>query len=396
MKGDSTMKKKTLRDIDVDGKRVLIRVDFNVPIEDGNVVDDSRLKAALPTLEFIRQRGGRVILCSHLGRPKGKPDEKFRMDPVARRLSDLLGEEVKKIDDCVGPEAEEAASQLEPGKVLLLENTRFHQGEEDNDADFASQLANLADLYINDAFGAAHRAHASTSGVARHLPAVAGLLMEKEIDSLRRLLEDPDHPFAAVFGGAKISDKIGVIDRLLDSLDLLLIGGGMANTFLKSKGLRIGRSMVEGENLKTAERILAKSLNKTVLPVDVIVAESFEAPSEHHNVRVEEIPPDVYVMDIGPRTIELFQQSLGAVKTVMWNGPLGVTEMAPFAGGTVALARFVAETDAVKVIGGGDTAAMISSLGLQGAMTHVSTGGGAFLEYVEGKELPGIAALQER
>lgn len=389
------MKKKTIRNIKLDGKRILVRVDFNVPVENGKVSDDSRLKATLPTIEYLRRQGGRIILCSHLGRPKGKEDDRFRMDPVAERLSELLGSEVKKINSCVGPEAEEAANQLDQGMVLLLENTRFHKGEKDNDPDFASQLASLADFYVNDAFGAAHRAHASTSGVARHLQAVAGLLMEKEINTLEQLLENPEHPFAAIFGGAKISDKIGVIDRLLNSLDLLLIGGGMANTFLKSKGLRVGQSTVEEENLETAERILDRATNRIVLPVDVIVAESFVSEAKHKTVRIEDILPEMHIMDIGPRTIELFTKSLEGAKTVMWNGPLGVTEMQPFSGGTEALARFLAEADAVKVIGGGDTAAVIGRLGLDQAMTHVSTGGGAFLEYVEGKELPGIAALQD-
>jgi phosphoglycerate kinase len=390
------MKKKPIRDIDVSGKKVLVRVDFNVPIDKGKVADDSRIRAALPTIEYLREKGSRVILCSHLGRPKGKPDDKFRMDPVAKRLSGLLGSEVEKIDDCVGPQAENAANRLAPGKVLLLENTRFHQGEKDNDPAFASQLAKLADLYVNDAFGAAHRAHASTSGVARYLPAVAGLLMEKEIDTLDRLLENPDHPFAAIFGGAKISDKIGVIDRLLGSLDLLLIGGGMANTFFKSEGIQVGRSVVEEGNLETAKRIIARAMNKAVLPVDVIVAESFDAEAKHQAVHAEEIPPEMYVMDIGPGTIHLLKEKLRGVKTVVWNGPLGVTEMKPFAAGTEAMARFLADFKAIRVIGGGDTAAVISRLGLEKKMTHVSTGGGAFLEYVEGKELPGIAALQSQ
>lgn len=389
------MKKKTIRHIEVDNKRVLVRVDFNAPIEDGKVTDDSRLKAALPTMEYLRSRGARVILCSHLGRPGGKKDDLFRMDPVAERFSELLGTEVKKIDQCVGPEAEEAAGRLVPGMVLLLENTRFHKGEKDNDPDFSSRLARLADLYVNDAFGAAHRAHASTSGVTRHLPAVAGLLMEKEMDTLDDLLENPEHPFAAVFGGAKISDKIGVVDRLLDSVDSLLIGGGMANTFLKSKGLQIGRSRVEEENLGAADRILARAADRMVLPVDVIVAESFDSEAKHQTVRIEDVSPEMHIMDIGPKTVELFTKSLKGAGTVMWNGPLGVTEMQPFAGGTESLARFLAEVDAVKVIGGGDTAAVIGRLGLEQTMTHVSTGGGAFLEYVEGKELPCIAALED-
>jgi phosphoglycerate kinase len=389
------VKKRTVKDIDVAGKRVLVRVDFNVPLDDGRVEDDSRIRAALPTIEYLRQQGSRIVLCSHLGRPRGKPDDKYRMDPVARRLSELLGNGVQKIDDCVGPAAEEASKRLDPGKVLLLENTRFHEGEKANDSAFASQLARLGDLYVNDAFGAAHRAQASTSGVTRHLPGVAGLLMEREVDTLDRLLENPDHPFAALFGGAKISDKIGVIDRLLDTLHLLLIGGGMANTFFKSEGLEVGRSKVEEENLETAKQILARAMNKAVLPVDVLVAESFDAGANHHTVQAQEIPPDMYVMDIGPRTIELFKEKLKGVKTVMWNGPMGVTEMEPFAGGTEALARFLADSNMVSVIGGGDTAAVIARMGLERKMTHVSTGGGAFLAYVEGKELPGIAVLQD-
>jgi phosphoglycerate kinase len=388
------VKKKTIRHINMDGNRVLVRVDFNAPIENGKVAYDTRLKAALPTIEHLLEQDGRVILCSHLGRPKGKADEKFRLDPVAKRLSELLGAEVQKIDDCVGSEAEEAVKKLEPGKVLLLENTRFHPGEKENDPDFAPRLAGLADLYVNDAFGAAHRAHASTTGIARHLPAVAGLLMEKEIEVLDRLLESPEHLFAAIFGGAKISDKIGVINSLLSSLDLLLIGGGMANTFLKAKGLQVGRSMVEEENLKKAEQILNSASNKTLLPVDVIAAESFDSEEKHQAYPVENIPHEVYIMDIGPRSVELFRQALKGAKTIIWNGPLGVVEMKSFAGGTEALARFLAESDAVTVVGGGDTVAVVERLGLAGAMSHVSTGGGAFLEYVEGKELPGIAALE--
>jgi phosphoglycerate kinase len=389
------MQKKTIRHIDIDGKRILVRVDFNVPIKDGKVADDARLKAALPTIEHLREHGGRVILCSHLGRPKGKVDEKFRLDPVAKRLSELLRMEVQKIDNCVGTEAEDAAKHLKRGDVLLLENTRFYPGEEENDPDFASQLARLADFYVNDAFSAAHRAHASTSGIARHLPAVAGLLMEKEIDTLDRLLHEPEHPFAAIFGGAKISDKIGVTNSLLPSLDLLLIGGGMANTFLKAKGLQVGRSVVEKDNLDIAGKILSWAINRLVLPTDVIVSKSLEAETEHHAVPVEEIPPGMYVMDIGPRTIEFFRDSLKGAKTVIWNGPVGITEMKSFAGGTEALARFLAESDAVTVVGGGDTVAAVERLGVGGAMSHVSTGGGAFLEYVEGKELPGIAELED-
>ncbi len=387
------MVKKTIADMAIKNKKVLVRVDFNVPLDNGKVVDDSRIKAALPTIEYLRQNGGKVMLCSHLGRPKGKPEARYRMDPVARHLSALLGSEVRKIDDCVGSEAEDAAQQLEPGNVLLLENTRFYPGETENDPGFASQLAKLADFYVNDAFGAAHRAHASTAGVASHLPAVAGFLMEKEIEVLERLLKAPDHPFAAIFGGAKVADKIGVIDRLLDMLDLLLIGGGMANTFFKSKELQVGLSKVEEEHLETARQILSRAKNKAVLPIDVVVAEAFDVQAQHRVVKPEHIPAETYIVDIGPETIELFQGKLADAKTVMWNGPLGVTEMAPFAAGTEAIAYFLADSEAVKVIGGGDTSSVISRLGLEEKMTHVSTGGGAFLEYVEGKELPGIATL---
>ncbi|MEJ2725078.1 MAG: phosphoglycerate kinase [Deltaproteobacteria bacterium] len=388
--------KKTIKDIEVADKRVLVRVDFNVPLQNGAVADDTRIRSTLPTIEHLISHGAKVILCSHLGRPKGKPDEKFRLDPVAERLSELLHTKVGKLDDCVGPEVESAVENLEPGGVLLLENTRFHPGEKENDPEFASRLAKLADIYVNDAFGAAHRAHASTEGVAHYLPAVAGLLMERELDVLSRTLEHPEHPFVAIFGGAKISDKIGVVERLLDRLDKLLVGGGMANTLLRAQNLETGKSLVEEESLETGRRILNEAVDKLVLPVDVVIAEEFKSEAETKVVLVDRVPPDWRILDIGPQTIDLFKDKLKSVKTLVWNGPLGAAELEPFAQGTKAVAQCLGEQDGVFVVGGGDTVAVLNQLGLAGKMTHLSTGGGAFLEFLEGKELPGVAVLQDR
>ena len=389
--------KRTVRDVDVRGKRVLVRVDFNVPLAEGQVADDSRIRAALPTIRYLLDRGAVVILMSHLGRPKGQVVESLRMDPVARRLEELLGQPVTKLDDCVGPAVEEAVRAARPGDVLLLENTRFHPEEKQNDAAFAAQLAALGEIYVNDAFGSAHRAHASTAGVAQYLPAVAGLLMEKELTFLGSALAAPRRPFLAILGGAKISDKIGVIENLLDRVDALLIGGGMANTFLKADGHDVGDSLVEDDSLETARALMEQAGHKLILPVDVTVADRFAADAFSQVVSVSQVPPRWRIMDIGPRTIELFHERLTGAHTVVWNGPMGVFEFPKFAQGTEALARMLAVLpDAVTIIGGGDSAAAVRQTGLADKMTHISTGGGASLEFLEGKTLPGVAALLDR
>ena len=389
--------KRTVRDVDVRGKRVLVRVDFNVPLAEGRVADDSRIRAALPTIRYLLDRGAVVILMSHLGRPKGQVVESLRMDPVARRLEELLGQPVTKLDDCVGPAVEEAVRAARPGDVLLLENTRFHPEEKQNDAAFAAQLAALGEIYVNDAFGSAHRAHASTAGVAQYLPAVAGLLMEKELTFLGSALAAPRRPFLAILGGAKISDKIGVIENLLDRVDALLIGGGMANTFLKADGHDVGDSLVEDDSLETARALMEQAGHKLILPVDVTVADRFAADAFSQVVSVSQVPPRWRIMDIGPRTIELFHERLTGAHTVVWNGPMGVFEFPKFAQGTEALARMLAVLpDAVTIIGGGDSAAAVRQTGLADKMTHISTGGGASLEFLEGKTLPGVAALLDR
>jgi phosphoglycerate kinase len=373
--------KKTVRDVDVARKRVLVRVDFNVPLDEGEVADDTRIRAALPTIRYLVAEGARTILCSHLGRPKGKVVEGLRL--------------VIKLDDCVGPEVEEAVGKLERGQVALLENTRFHPEERANDPGFAEALASLAELYVNDAFAAAHRAHASTEGVAHYLPAVAGLLMEAELEVLSRVRENPEHPFVAIFGGAKISDKIGVIDQLWDRLERLLIGGGMANTFLKAQGLEVGDSLVEDDSLDVAKEILARGGAKMVLPSDVVIATEVSEDAKRQTVPTDRVPVGWKILDVGPQTIEAFREELKRAKMVIWNGPLGVFEVAPFARGTMAMAQVVAELDATTVTGGGETAAAINEAGLADRMTHVSTGGGAFLEFMEGRELPGVAVLED-
>jgi phosphoglycerate kinase len=391
------MNKKTIRDVNVEKKRVLIRVDFNVPLSEGSVRDDTRIRAALPTIQYVLDKGGTAILCSHLGRPKGKPDDALKMDPVANRLEQLLGHPVKKLDDCVGPEVEAAVGAARPGDVILLENTRFHPGEKANDPEFARQLAGLADLYVDDAFGSAHRAHASTEGVTHYLPAVAGFLMEKELEFLGGALASPEHPFVAILGGAKISDKIGVIDNLLERVDALLIGGGMANTFLKADGYDVGESLVEDESLGTARRLLEQAGDKLVLPVDVTVADRFDADAFSQVVAVGNVPVGWRILDIGPRTLEYFQERLDGARTVVWNGPMGVFEFPKFAVGTEAVARMLAALPgATTIIGGGDSAAAVQRTGLAEKMSHISTGGGASLEFLEGKTLPGVAALDEK
>ncbi len=391
------MNKKTIRDVEVAGRRVLVRVDFNVPLAEGVVSDDTRIRAALPTIQYLLDRHATVILCSHLGRPKGGPTPEFRMDPVARRLAELLDRPVIKLDDLVGPAVEVAVRAARPGEVILLENTRFHPGETRNDPELARQLAALADIYVNDAFGSAHRAHASTEGVAHHLPAVAGFLMEKELEYLGNALASPRRPFVAILGGAKISDKIGVIENLLGRVDGLLIGGGMANTFLKAQGYDVADSLVEDASLDTARDLLRRGGDRLVLPVDVTVADRFEAEARWQVVAVDRVPPGWRILDIGPRTLNLFQERLNGARTVIWNGPMGVFEFPRFARGTEAVARMVAALPgATTIIGGGDSAAAVQQAGLADKMSHISTGGGASLEFLEGKTLPGVAALVDR
>ncbi len=394
------MQKKTIRDVDVRGRKVLVRVDFNVPLEDGRVADDTRIRAALPTIQYLLDNGAAVILMSHLGRPKGQPNPKYSLRPVAEHLSHLLGKPVKFAPEPVGPQAEALARDLQPGEVLLLENTRFHPGERKNDPEFARQLAALAGpdgLFVNDAFGSAHRAHASVVGVAQYLPAVAGFLMEKELDFLGRLLTAPEHPFVAILGGAKISDKIGVIRSLLEKSDTLLIGGGMANTFLKAQGLEVGDSLVEEEALEEAKRLLVEGGEKLVLPVDAVIADRFAADAACRVVSVKEVPSGWRILDIGPETVKRFRDVLKGARTVFWNGPMGVFEFPAFAEGTFAIARALADLEgAVTVIGGGDSVAAVKQAGVAEKITHISTGGGASLEFVEGKELPGVKVLEDK
>ncbi|PFG74951.1 phosphoglycerate kinase [Tepidiforma thermophila] len=386
--------KKTVRDIDVHGRRVLVRADLNVPIENGVITDDTRIRESLPTIRYLLDQGAQVIVCSHLGRPKG-PDPALSLAPVAGRMANLLGQEVLFAEDCVGPKAE-AAVQAMGHHVLLLENLRFHPEEEKNDPEFARQLASLAEIFVNDAFGAAHRAHASTEGVTHYLPAVAGLLMEKEVKYLGALVANPPHPFAAVVGGAKVSSKLPAIQHLLPKVDLLLVGGGMANTFLKAKGYEIGASLVEDDLLDAARAVMRDAETRGVelhLPVDVVVASRFAADAETATVPVGEVPAGWLILDIGPETVRQFANALQRAKAVVWNGPMGVFELEPFASGSFDLARAIAGLNAVTVVGGGETAAVVAAAGLQDRFTHVSTGGGASLEMLEGKTLPGVAAL---
>jgi phosphoglycerate kinase len=389
--------KKTVRQIDVAGKRVLVRVDFNVPLEKSMVSDDTRIRAALPTIRYLLEHDAQPILCSHLGRPKGKPEPKYSLRPVAERLGQLLNRPVEMAPDCVGPVVEEMARRIRHGGLLLLENLRFHAEEEANDAEFAQALASLADVYVNDAFGSAHRAHASTVGVTAHLPAVAGFLMEKELAFLGQALAAPARPFVALLGGAKVSDKMGVIHNLLGKVDSLLIGGGMANTFLKAQGKAVGESLVENDKLEEARTLLREGGSKLILPVDVVVADRLDAKAEKGTVGVDAVSTGWRILDIGPQTTKRFAQQLGTARTVVWNGPMGVFELEPFAAGTFAIARVLAElSGAITIIGGGDSAAAVEQAGLAQRMTHISTGGGASLEFLEGKELPGVAALQDR
>jgi phosphoglycerate kinase len=390
------MNKRSVRDLDLRDKRVLVRVDFNVPVKDGEVTDDTRIRRALPTIRYLLEEGARPILISHLGRPKGEPDPKYAMDPVAARLKELLGEPVVKLEAAVGPEVEEALDDWDGRGVVLLENSRFYPGETKNDPGFADQLAALADLYVNDAFGAAHRAHATTVGVAQRLPAAAGLLMEEEIDYLDKVLEDPERPFVAILGGAKVSDKLGVIRSLLETADSLLIGGAMGFTFFKAQGYEIGNSLVEEDYLNEAKRLMEEAGDRLVLPVDVVVAEAMEEGAESETVAVDGIPSGKMGLDIGLETVALFEGHISGASTIFWNGPMGVFEIDAFAKGTEGVARAIAESGATSVVGGGDSVAAINKLGLEDRMSHISTGGGASLEYVEGKELPGIAVLPDK
>ena len=390
------MNKKTVKDIDLKGKRVLMRVDFNVPMQDGKVTDDKRIRASLSTIKYVLDQGASLILMSHLGRPKSASDSEFSLRPVSEVLASLLGTPVKMAPDCVGPEVEKMAKDLKPGEVLLLENTRFHDGEEKNEIELAKQLASLGEVFVNDAFGSAHRAHASTEGVARFLPAVSGFLMEQELEYLGRAVANPEHPYIAILGGAKISDKIDVVETLLSKADKLIIGGGMANTFLAAQGLNMQDSLVESTSLETAKAILAKSSDKLILPVDAVIADKFDAEANSRVVDVDKIPAGWRMLDVGPKTLELYKRALDGAKLIVWNGPVGVFEMPKFAEGTFALARMLAESGATTVIGGGDSASAVKKAGVAKQMTHVSTGGGASLEFLEGKELPGVVALMDK
>ncbi|MDR3600322.1 MAG: phosphoglycerate kinase [Desulfosporosinus sp.] len=394
------MNKKSVKDVEVRGKRVLVRADLNVPLdEQGQITDDTRIRASLPTVEYLVKEGARVILASHLGRPKGKVNLKYSLAPVVKRLSELLGQDVQLAGDCVGDVVMAAVSKLQDGQVLLLENLRFHAEEEKNDPEFARELSRLAELFVNDAFGTAHRAHASTEGVTHYLPAVAGLLMQKEVEFMGNALERPEHPFVAIIGGAKVSDKIGVIENLLEKVDALIIGGGMANTFLKAQGFNVGKSLLEEEKVELAKQLINKAKAKGVeleLPSDVVVALAFEANAPHHIVSVSEIPENEMVLDIGTASAARFEALILTARTVIWNGPMGVFEMDAFAKGTEQVARAVASCGGITIVGGGDSVAAVEKMGVADSMTHISTGGGASLEFLEGKVLPGVAALQDK
>ena len=387
------MDKMTVKDIDLKGKRVLMRVDFNVPMEGGKITDDKRIKAALPTIKYVLEQGASLVLMSHLGLPNGGFDPEFSLKAAAEVLSGHLGIPVQMAPDCVGPEVEKMAKALKPGDVLMLENTRFHPEEEKNDVGLAKKMAVLGDVYVNDAFGSANRAHSSTEAVAHLLPAVSGFLMEKELEYLGKATSNPEHPYIAILGGANISDKILVVENLLSKCDRLIIGGGMANTFLVAKGLNMQDSLVEAGSVDTAKAILAKSGSRIILPVDAVIADKFEAEANSKTVEIDKIPAGWRMMDVGPKTLELYKTTLKGAKLIVWNGPVGVFEMPKFAEGTFALAKLLAESGATTVIGGGDSASAVKKAGVAKQMTFVSTGGGASLEFLEGKELPGVAAL---
>lgn len=394
------MAKKTIEDIQVSGKKVLVRCDFNVPLDENNIItDENRIRGALPTIRYLAKNGARVILCSHLGRPKGGFDMKYSLKPVAVRLTQLLGQEVKLADDVIGPSAQKLASELKDGDVMILENVRFHKEEEKNDPEFAKALASLAEIYVNDAFGTAHRAHASTEGVAHYLPAVAGYLIGKELSIMGKALENPERPFVAILGGAKVSDKIGVINNLLEKVDVLIIGGGMSYTFQKALGGHIGKSLLEADKVELAKELMEKAKQKGVkllLPVDNEAGDEFSNDAMRITVHSKEIPEGFEGMDIGPKTQVIFANEISQAKTVIWNGPMGVFEFENFATGTRAIAKAMAECEGVTIIGGGDSAAAVEQMGYAAKMTHVSTGGGASLEYLEGKVLPGVDALNDK
>lgn len=393
------MNKKSIRDVDVSGKKVFVRVDFNVPLENGQITDDTRIRETLPTIRFLIEKGAKIILASHLGRPKGQVSEELRLTPVAARLSELLGKPVAKADEAIGEAVQAQIAKLNDGDVLLLENVRFYPGEEKNDPELAKAFAALADLYVNDAFGAAHRAHASTEGIAHHLPAVSGLLMEKELEVLGKALHNPDRPFTAIVGGSKVKDKISVIENLLNIADNLLIGGGLSYTFLKAQGYEIGKSLVDNEKLDLALGFLQKAKEKGVnmlIPVDIVVGDDFSNNANTRVVPINEIPADWEGFDIGPKTRELYADIIASSKLVVWNGPMGVFELNPYLNGTKAIAEACAKTNGYTVIGGGDSAAAAEKFHLADQMDHISTGGGASLEFMEGKALPGVVALNDK
>ena len=391
--------KKTMKDLQLEGKKVFCRVDFNVPMEEGNVSDDTRIRAAIPTIEYLINTGAKVILASHLGRPKGEVHEDMRLTAAGERLATLLGKPVTKLDESIGTEVQEAVQNMKNGDVILLENVRFHAGEEKNDAALAKQFADLADVFVNDAFGAAHRAHASTAGIAEYIPAVSGLLLEKELDVLGKALSSPERPFTAIIGGAKVADKIGVIDHLLDKVDHLIIGGGLSYTFIKAQGYEIGKSLLEEDKIDLAKSFIEKAEKNQVklhLPIDAVVADEFSADANVKTVAIDAIPADGLGLDIGPETAALYSDVISNSKLVIWNGPMGVFEMEPFAHGTKAVAEAVANTTGYTVIGGGDSAAAVEKFDLGEKMDHISTGGGASLEFMEGKALPGVTALEDQ
>ncbi|RUS53850.1 phosphoglycerate kinase [Kurthia sp. 3B1D] len=391
--------KKSVKDIDVKGKRVFVRVDFNVPMEDGKVTDDTRIRAALPTIQYLVDEGAKVILSSHLGRPKGEVKEELRLTAAGERLAELLGKPVKKLDESVGENVKAVVAAMEDGDIVLLENVRFHAGEEKNDPALAKQFAELADVYVNDAFGAAHRAHATTAGIAEFLPAVSGFLMQKELDVLGKALADPERPFTAIIGGAKVKDKIDVINHLLEKVDNLIIGGGLSYTFTKAQGHEVGTSLLEEDKIDLAKSFIKKAEDKGVnfyMPVDEVVADEFSKDANTKVVDIDKIPADYMGLDIGPKTAEIYADVIKNSKLIIWNGPMGVFEMDAFANGTKAVANAMAETEGYTVIGGGDSAAAVEKFGVAEKMSHVSTGGGASLEFMEGKELPGVVALNDK
>ncbi|MGQ9676014.1 MAG: phosphoglycerate kinase [Chloroflexota bacterium] len=391
------MNKKTIRDVDVSGKRVLVRVDFNVPLDDaGNITDDTRIRAALPTIQYLIDNGAKVILMSHLGRPKARVQPEFSLRPVAEHLSRLLRKPVPLAPGAVGPDVERMVSSMGPGDVILLENVRFYPGEEANDPAFAAQLASLGDVYVNDAFGTAHRAHASTAGIASLLPAVSGFLMEREIDVLGGALEQPARPFVAIIGGAKVSTKADVLKNLLDKVDKLILGGGMANTFLKAQGGEVGKSLVEDDKLPEAREMLSRARERIVLPIDAVVADRLDEQAQTQVVDIDKVPSDWMIVDIGPNTVQEFERALMGAKTVIWNGPMGVFEIAKFASGTRAIASILSRLEATTIVGGGDSVAAVEQMGFAERMSHISTGGGASLEFLEGRVLPGVAALNDK